>query len=690
MTTQRRWSQRARRLAAVVVAVTVVAATALGTNLAARGRAVAGPPPAHPDPSLLAGAHLVAGGLAGARVSAGPQFQAWLAAGTVPAPGTPYAALATSALTDLYSLTLANGGVIASLPTAWHYVWPRDSAFAAVAFAETGHLDDAVRALRFLQDVQAPDGSFQARYRTDGSGPPDRRGIQEDDPGWALWAVDEVVAAAPVDQRADVAAGLAPLVRRSLGRLLVRTAGGDALPGPSADYWEVGETQVTLGIAAPTLAGLLAGSRLVQDQDPGLAAEAARRAGVLRGTHRAVLRQLRLQPLPRRPGPGRGRDLRPPAVRRHPARRSGGRGPGRGDPAAPARRRRDPRRDLAPARRHLLDARDGAVPRGRGGDRRPRDRERQAVLVRRARTRRDAAGEGRRGRAPRRRRSAGLDRLAGADRPGRSSTSSHRGADPMGRILHAARPADWDAALARGRYDVSTLGRSLADEGFIHASTAAQLPGVLSAFYGELDEVVLLVLDGPALERSGAPVRWDDVPGAPGPFPHVYGEIPSSRCRRRPSGRRSDPGATRRRSRLGAAGPHAVRRPDRAGGLAAAGPRAPARRVPVPAVRDVEHPVGRPGHDVRDARRDLLLAARAAVALDRDAPVDRADEPLAVRVRLPSLDAGQGATDVQLLPGEVRSRSAADGRLAGPGCCAARLSRTSGTRARSCARGTPR
>jgi uncharacterized protein (DUF952 family) len=96
------------------------------------------------------------------------------------------------------------------------------------------------------------------------------------------------------------------------------------------------------------------------------------------------------------------------------------------------------------------------------------------------------------------------------------------------RILHAARPADWGAARATGRYDVSTLGRSLADEGFIHASTAGQLPGVLTAFYGELDEVVLLVLDVAALGAGGAPVRWDDVPGAPGPFPHVYGAIPAS------------------------------------------------------------------------------------------------------------------------------------------------------------------
>ena len=36
------------------------------------------------------------------------------------------------------------------------------------------------RRLRFLQAVQAPDGSFQARYLLDGSGPPDGRGGQDD------------------------------------------------------------------------------------------------------------------------------------------------------------------------------------------------------------------------------------------------------------------------------------------------------------------------------------------------------------------------------------------------------------------------------------------------------------------------------------------------------------------------------
>jgi len=96
----------------------------------------------------------------------------------------------------------------------------------------------------------------------------------------------------------------------------------------------------------------------------------------------------------------------------------------------------------------------------------------------------------------------------------------------MSRILHAALPAEWAAARTTGRYDGSTRGRRLADEGFIHASTSAQLPVVLGAFYADLDELVLLVLDVPALEAAGSMVRWEQVPDAAAPFPHIYGPVP--------------------------------------------------------------------------------------------------------------------------------------------------------------------
>jgi uncharacterized protein (DUF952 family) len=98
----------------------------------------------------------------------------------------------------------------------------------------------------------------------------------------------------------------------------------------------------------------------------------------------------------------------------------------------------------------------------------------------------------------------------------------------MGRILHAALPADWADARLGGSYAVSTRGSSLADVGFIHTSTERQLPGVLDFAYADLDHLMLLVLDIEALEAAGSPVRWDDVPGAPDPFPHIYGPVPTT------------------------------------------------------------------------------------------------------------------------------------------------------------------
>jgi uncharacterized protein (DUF952 family) len=94
------------------------------------------------------------------------------------------------------------------------------------------------------------------------------------------------------------------------------------------------------------------------------------------------------------------------------------------------------------------------------------------------------------------------------------------------RILHAALGPDWERARRDGSYVASTRGRTLAQEGFIHASTTAQASVVLDTFYADVPGVVLLVLDVEALGRAGSPVRWDDVPGAAGPFPHIYGPIP--------------------------------------------------------------------------------------------------------------------------------------------------------------------
>lgn len=95
------------------------------------------------------------------------------------------------------------------------------------------------------------------------------------------------------------------------------------------------------------------------------------------------------------------------------------------------------------------------------------------------------------------------------------------------RILHAALPQDWAKAHADGSYDVSTRGTSIVEADFVHASTVAQLPGVLDRFYSDVAAVDLLVLDVGCLEHEGASVVWESSHHVDdGPYPHVYGVVP--------------------------------------------------------------------------------------------------------------------------------------------------------------------
>src|SRR5581483_1726688 len=80
---------------------------------------------------------------------------------------------------------------------------------------------------------------------------------------------------------------------------------------------------------------------------------------------------------------------------------------------------------------------------------------------------------------------------------------------------------------------------------------------------------------------------------------------------------------------------------------AAAKPVLPAGGVPVPALLHADAPghpgaVGGPGHHVRGARHDLLVAPGAAVRLGRPRAGDAADHPVAVRPRLGALGPGHG------------------------------------------------
>jgi uncharacterized protein (DUF952 family) len=91
------------------------------------------------------------------------------------------------------------------------------------------------------------------------------------------------------------------------------------------------------------------------------------------------------------------------------------------------------------------------------------------------------------------------------------------------RLFHLALDVDWIEALRTdGRYRQSTIGRSLADEGFIHCSFAEQLQDTADRFYAGRRDVLLLAID-PA--RLDAPVRVEPAPGTGERFPHVYGPI---------------------------------------------------------------------------------------------------------------------------------------------------------------------
>jgi uncharacterized protein (DUF952 family) len=92
-------------------------------------------------------------------------------------------------------------------------------------------------------------------------------------------------------------------------------------------------------------------------------------------------------------------------------------------------------------------------------------------------------------------------------------------------IFHVAFESDWQAAERAGEYRVSTVGRSLDDEGFIHASHEHQVDGVLRRYYSDVAEPLVLLGIDPGL--LGCEVREEAPPGSPERFPHIYGPIPA-------------------------------------------------------------------------------------------------------------------------------------------------------------------
>lgn len=84
-------------------------------------------------------------------------------------------------------------------------------------------------------------------------------------------------------------------------------------------------------------------------------------------------------------------------------------------------------------------------------------------------------------------------------------------------VFHLATLTELADADARG----SVAPASLATEGFVHCSTAAQLDGTIERYYAHVDELAVLHLDPITL---GDALVWEE--SRPGEiYPHVYREI---------------------------------------------------------------------------------------------------------------------------------------------------------------------
>ena len=94
----------------------------------------------------------------------------------------------------------------------------------------------------------------------------------------------------------------------------------------------------------------------------------------------------------------------------------------------------------------------------------------------------------------------------------------------MTTIYKICNRAEWRAAEAGEVF----LGTD-ADErdGFIHFSTAAQLPGTLAKHYAEMSDLVLVAVDAEAL---GLTLAWERSRGGDF-FPHLYAPLPLSAVR---------------------------------------------------------------------------------------------------------------------------------------------------------------
>ena len=84
------------------------------------------------------------------------------------------------------------------------------------------------------------------------------------------------------------------------------------------------------------------------------------------------------------------------------------------------------------------------------------------------------------------------------------------------KICHAA---EWALAERDSAYSGSAKDR---EDGFLHFSTAEQVPGTLKRYYAGADDLVLVAVDPTTL---GAAVRYEAASNG-ALYPHLYGDLP--------------------------------------------------------------------------------------------------------------------------------------------------------------------
>lgn len=94
----------------------------------------------------------------------------------------------------------------------------------------------------------------------------------------------------------------------------------------------------------------------------------------------------------------------------------------------------------------------------------------------------------------------------------------------MVHIFHVAGADDWRLAQDSGAYTTSSRGRSLEEEGFLHACRGDQVAGVFDRYYRDAGEPLVLL----TIETDLLDVPWREDPVGEDTFPHVYGPLSPS------------------------------------------------------------------------------------------------------------------------------------------------------------------